>query len=98
MSNDNVTSLFGIQGNKDSKPKSRTYEIHFFPMDTDEEGVIIPGDVIKIHGYLKFGPQFIAAVDGPEDTATVIFAASTPTVKYIKEVSETGEVQGTLSL
>lgn len=75
------------------KPSSGDWEFHFLP--TEEKS---SGDVVKINGFLKFGPQFIAVVDGPDDDSAIIFAVPINLVKYVKKVSATGEVQGTLSL
>jgi len=69
------------------------YEFHLHPNENAEFDT-----VVEAEGYLKFGPQFIAVVDGPEDDSQVTFAVATPFVKYVKRVGEQGEVQGTLSL
>jgi hypothetical protein len=76
--------------------KAGKYEIHFHDsMDGDK---IVPGAMQLAEGFLKFGPQFIAVLEGPEDVSTVTFAVGTHVVKYIKRVSEDDAVQATLSL
>jgi len=81
------------------KVKPGKFQFHLFTSGaTDKEGNELPGEVQQAEGYLKFGPQFIAVVDGPEDTASVVFAIQTPAVKYVKKVSSSDEIQGMLSL
>lgn len=75
---------------KRSLPTSGTYNFVFFSQGGD--GSV--EDSAEATGFLKFGPQFLAVVDGPEDEASVVFACSTPTVKYIRKVTD--RVQGEL--
>lgn len=77
------------------KPRiaSGKYEFHLYPsMDNEQD------DLVGTEGFLKFGPQFIAVVDGPEDDSQVLFAVQTALVKYVKRLGSVGEIQGTLSL
>lgn len=68
------------------------FEFHFFApaIDGAEE-------VCIAEGYLKFGPQFIAVVDGPEDISNVVYACATPIVRYVRRVTEEGTIEATLS-
>lgn len=75
-------------------PEPIEYEVHFYPsMNEGDEGL-----VVLTKGFLKFGPQFIAVLNGPQDTDPVVFSAATPAIQYIKKVDVDGAVQGTLSL
>lgn len=69
------------------------YEIHFYPNLQGESG-----EVERTKGFLKFGPQFIAVLEGPLDSDPVVFTVATPAVQFIKRVDVEGTVQGTLSL
>lgn len=70
------------------------YEFHFYPT-IDEAGA---GEVVKAKGYVKFGPAFIAVLDGPDpERSTIVFAVATQTIRYVKQVSD-GAIQGTLAL
>lgn len=96
--NDNVISLDSRRNNKESKMsqvKPITYEFHFYPtVDEPSEG-----EIVQASGYIKFGPAFIAVLDGPDaEMNAVVFAVATPTVKYVKQIDGIGTVQGTLSL
>lgn len=95
MSDDNVISLNGKKAEiEKAKPTPLMYEVHFYPSLDGE----VDSDVQTAGGFLKFGPQLIAILDGPLDTDSVVFAAATPVVKFIKRVDSEGSVQGTLSL
>lgn len=77
-----------------SPAKAYKYEFHFFQGDDD-----MPAEVVHTEGYLKFGPQFIAVLDGPNpELDNVLFTAMTSVVKYIKKIDESGTIQGTLSV
>lgn len=75
------------------QPVSATYEFHLHPIGASEVG-----ETEQATGFLKFGPAFIAVVDGPGDESQVTFAAATPMCKYIKRLSVNEEVQATLAL
>lgn len=75
------------------KPEPGLFEFHFYPSDTGFDP-----EVITSHGFLKFGPQFIAVLEGPEDFNNVSFTCATNSVKYIKKLGKDKEVQGSLSL
>lgn len=80
------------------KAQSGKYEFFFHSTGNDTNGVPIPGGSEKTEGYLKFGPQFLAVVDGPEDWAAVVFACATPLVRHIKRICSEDSVQATLAL
>ena len=90
--NDNVINLGDRKPVATPAPQAIEYEIHFYRSIDDE-----PGLVVTATGHLKFGPQFIAILNGPLDTDPVVFSAATPAIQYIKQVDQ-GVVQGTLSL
>lgn len=78
---------------KPAPPKvtNGTFEFHMItPEGTNE--------TVTASGYMKFGPQFLAVVEGPEDDSMVLFACATQLVRYIRKIGDTGETQGTLSL
>lgn len=77
------------------KAASATYEFHIHPAGMSD-GSVAP-DPQTATGYLKFGPAFIAVVDSPADDSQVVFAVSTPMVRFVKKI-EDGAIQGTLSL
>lgn len=92
--NDNVIDLSSRKKVETPVPEPIDYEVHFYPtMNEDSEGM-----VVLATGYLKFGPQFIAILNGPQDTDPVVFSAATPAIQYIKKVDGSGSVQGTLAL
>lgn len=74
-------------------PQPFEYEVHFYPTIDAGEGL-----VVSAKGFLKFGPQFIAILNGPLDNDPVVFSAATPAIQYIKKIDAEGSVQGTLSL
>ena len=90
-----MSNVIGLNGKTiesvESPVKAGTFEFHMHSNAESGE------EVTKTTGYLKFGPQFIAVVDGPEDSANVVFACSTPLVKYVKRVTEDGTVEATLA-
>lgn len=94
-----MAEIIGMNGSKisnDNKPsviQPGKFEFHLYPQTP--EGT---EEVIETEGYLKFGPQFIAVVDGPEDLSNVVFAVATNLAKYVKRVTEDGSVEATLSL
>lgn len=95
MNDDNVISLNGKKVEiEKAKPQAFTYEVHFYP---NIDGAV-DSDVQTATGFLKFGPQLIAILDGPLDTDLPIFTVATPAVKFIKRVDSEKSVQGTLSL
>lgn len=71
--------------------KEATFDFHLFNGET--EGA----EVVRARGYMKFGPQFLAVVEGPEDGSQVVFACQTPLVRYIQRV-EDDTTQSTLDL
>ncbi len=88
-----VVNLMDYKSATAPPPEAIDYEVHFYPPNLESEGL-----VVRSKGFLKFGPQFIAILNGPQDTDPVVFSASTPAIQYIKKIDETGSVQGTLSL
>lgn len=95
MNDDNVISLVDKKAETEkAKPLPSKYEVHFYP---SIDGVA-DSDVQETTGFLKFGPQFIAVLEGPLDSDAVVFTVATPAVKFIKRVDSEGSVQGTLSL
>lgn len=56
-----------------------------------------PSEVVKAKGYLKFGPQFVAVVDGPEDQSNVETAVPTHLIQYVKRIGEEGNIEATLA-
>lgn len=97
--NDNVISFNGRKTIETPKIEPFNYEFHFHSTgDVDEDGDTVPGEVVKAHGFLKFGPQFIAVVDRDADISTVLFAVATPMVKYVKKLDAEDSIQATLSL
>jgi hypothetical protein len=94
LSDDNVINLMDRKPVTPPPPTPIEYEIHFYPtMDEGSDGLVVVSS-----GFLKFGPQFIAILDGPQDSDPVNFSAATAAIQYIKKVDATGAVQGTLSL
>jgi hypothetical protein len=92
--NDNVISFASKQPVKIETPKLLPGDFEFHVMNpggTEEETCVV-------QGYLKFGPQFIAVVDGPEDHSNVTFAVATHLVKFVRRMGEDGSIQATLSL
>lgn len=83
-----------VDNSKKSSVRSGTFELHLHPkLDGDAD------EVIKQSGYLKFGPQFIAVVDGPQDESQVLFAVQTHLVRFVKMLSEDeSHTQSTLDL
>lgn len=95
MSDDNIISLASRKEVKPDLPAPIEYEVHFYPSMGEES---TDGLVVLATGFLKFGPQFIAILNGPQDTDPVVFSAATPAIQYIKQVDKTGTIQGTLAL
>jgi hypothetical protein len=98
MNNDNVIDLQsrkkgGEPPSDNPKVTPGKYEFFFHPVSVD-----VPGGSERAEGYLKFGPQFLAVVDGPEDSAGVVFACSTPLVRFIRRIDSEDAVQATLAL
>jgi hypothetical protein len=99
--NDNVIDLQAIREGRQKeqtittqtalKVNSGTFEFHLISPDGNTE-------TVTATGYMKFGPQFLAVVDGPEDDSMVLFATATHLVRYIRKVGSDGDTQGTLSL
>lgn len=79
------------------KPRvaSGKWEFHLHPASA--EASALP-EVVSAEGYLKFGPQFIAIVEGPEDDSTILGVVALPLVRYVKRLGDLEEVQGTLAL
>ena len=82
-------------GEEPPKPGVRPgkWEVHLHPL---KEG--LEDTVLTEFGFLKFGPQFIAIVEGHADESQVRFAVGTHLVKYVKMIAEDGSIQGTLGL
>jgi hypothetical protein len=94
--NDNVIDIktrLSQKSESESKITPGTYEFHMYPVGDGENG-----EVSVSEGFLKFGPQFIAVVDGPKDESNVIFAIATNAVKYVKKLDAENAIQATLSL
>jgi len=102
MSDDNVIDLAAIREGRQKEPQnisaqpgpkvnSGTFEFHLVSPDGNTE-------TVTATGYMKFGPQFLAVVDGPEDDSMVLFATATHLVRYIRKVGLDGETQGNLDL
>lgn len=94
MSNDNVIDLMAKKPTVVPAyvPEPIEYEVHFYPTRDD-----VKGEVEITKGFLKFGPQFIAVLEGPLDTDPVVFTVATPAVQFIRRVTADG-IQATLSL
>lgn len=92
-----MADVINLNGNKVSSVVTPVvlpgkFEFHFFATAVDGAE-----EVSVAEGYLKFGPQFIAVVDGPEDISNVVFACATPIVRFVRRVTEDGAIQATLS-
>jgi len=95
MSDENIVDLMTRKPTvvPASVPDPIEYEVHFYPVANDTKG-----EVVNTKGFLKFGPQFIAVLEGPNDTDAVVFTVATGAVQFIRRVDADGSVQATLSL
>lgn len=74
-----------LEVHKDApKPSHGTFEFH------------LVDDTVTATGYLKFGPQFFAIVEGPEDDSLILFTCATHLVRYIRRLGDSGETTATL--
>lgn len=88
---------FNRKSSTETGPKAGKFEFSLHPNEQDVANGD-PGEVVTAEGFLKFGPAFIAIVDGPEDTNTnFLFIIPTGLVKYVKRLGEEDHVAGTLS-
>lgn len=97
---DNIIDFSKLRESRTSPPPPKpappkitngTFEFHMItPEGTNE--------TVTASGYMKFGPQFLAVVEGPEDDSMVLFAVATHLVRYIKKLADDSSIQSTLSL